>query len=43
MRSGGQQTVIVQHNHVGGGGQAVIGGQQHVGGGGPARRKRDRG
>ncbi|MCJ2097694.1 hypothetical protein [Methylobacterium sp. E-046] len=43
MRSGGRQTVIVQHNHVGEGGQAVIGGQQQVGGGGPARRKRDRG
>lgn len=37
VRSGGRQTVIVQHNHVGDGGQAVIGGT--VGGGG-ARRKR---
>lgn len=43
MRSGGRQTVIVQHNHVGEGGQAVIGGQQQVGGGGPSRRRRDRG
>ncbi|MGH1592288.1 hypothetical protein ACRBEV_32720 (plasmid) [Methylobacterium phyllosphaerae] len=34
VRSGGRQTVIVQHNHVGEGGQAVIGAQQHVGGGG---------
>ncbi|MCJ2099269.1 hypothetical protein [Methylobacterium sp. E-046] len=43
MRSGGRQTVVVQHNYVGEGGQAVIGGQQQVGGGGAPRRKRDRG
>jgi hypothetical protein len=43
IRSGGRQTVIVQHNHVGEGGQAVIGGQQTVGGGGVQRRKRVRG
>jgi len=43
MRSGGKQTVVVQHNHIGEGGQAVIGAQQQVGGGGPARRKRGRG
>lgn len=43
MRSGGRQTVIVQHNHVGDGGQAVIGGQQQVGGGDAPRRKRNRG
>lgn len=41
VRSGGRQTVIVQHNHVGQGGQAVIGGT--VGGGGGARRKSVRG
>lgn len=43
MRSGGRQTVVVQHNHIGDGGQAVIGGQQQVGGGGTPRRKRGRG
>jgi hypothetical protein len=43
MRSGGRQTVIVQHNHVGEGGQAVIGAQQQMEGGGAQRRKRDRG
>jgi len=40
MRSGGRQTVIVQHNHVSDGGQAVIGGPA---GGGGERRNRVRG
>ena len=43
VRSGGRQTVIVQHNHVSEGGQAVIGGQQQMGGGSGRRLKSPRG
>ncbi|MGU3536807.1 hypothetical protein [Methylobacterium sp. A54F] len=39
VRSGGRQTVIVQHTYVGDGGQAVVAGQAK-GGGQPRRRQR---
>ncbi|MCJ2070048.1 hypothetical protein MKK75_14800 [Methylobacterium sp. J-030] len=43
VRSGGRQTVIVQHNHISPGSQNVIGAQQQVGGGASPRPKRVRG
>ena len=43
VRSGGRQTVIVQHNHISPGSQNVIGAQQQVGGGAVPRPKRVRG
>lgn len=43
MRSGGKQTVVVQHNHIAPGSQNVIGAQQQVGGRGALRRKRGQG